>query len=163
MTTLFRAPKLSANVDEATVTAWFKAEGDAVQSGEALVELTTDKTAFEVEAPCDGTLLKMVATIKSVVPVGYILAAIGDTADTVPDTIESENEACMAAHREASGTQRRRRKAAGGGRERRQLVRATPAARRLARELGVDLAAVQAATGADAVDEEMVQAHADSA
>lgn len=162
MITKFRAPKLSANVEEATVTAWFKQEGDLVEEGEALIELTTDKTAFEVESPCSGTLRKTAATIKSIVPVGYILALIGDAGDALPE-IDEENSACMAAHREASGTTRRRRGKRGARKEGRKLVRATPAARRAARELGVELAAVQEATGAEVVDEEMVRAHADSA
>ncbi len=54
-----RLPDLG-EVDEVTITAWLKAEGDAVTAGEDLLEVETEKTTFVVEAPTDGTLVRIV-------------------------------------------------------------------------------------------------------
>lgn len=93
---LFRLPKLYENMEEATIGAWLVADGEPVTIGEALVELITDKTVLEFESTFSGTLLKTYAPVRSVVPIGYILAAIGPDAATAPD-VASENEALLAA------------------------------------------------------------------
>ena len=92
----FRLPKLYENMEEATIGAWLVADGEPVTIGEALVELITDKTVLEFESTFSGTLLKTYAPVRSVVPIGYILAAIGPDAATAPD-VASENEALLAA------------------------------------------------------------------
>jgi pyruvate dehydrogenase E2 component (dihydrolipoamide acetyltransferase) len=92
----FRLPKLYENMEEATIGAWLVADGEPVTIGEALVELITDKTVLEFESTFSGTLLKTYAPVHSVVPIGYILAAIGPDAATAPD-VASENEALLAA------------------------------------------------------------------
>ena len=93
---LFRLPKLYENMEEATIGAWLVADDEPVTIGEALVELITDKTVLEFESTFSGTLLKTYAPVRSVVPIGYILAAIGPAAATAPD-VASENEALLAA------------------------------------------------------------------
>ena len=93
---LFRLPKLYENMEEATIGAWLVADGEPVTIGEALVELITDKTILEFESTFSGTLLKTYAPVRSVVPIGYVLAAIGPDAATAPD-VASENEALLAA------------------------------------------------------------------
>jgi pyruvate dehydrogenase E2 component (dihydrolipoamide acetyltransferase) len=62
---------------------WFKAEGDAVQVGDAVVELETDKVSYELESPIAGVLLKIVAEASSQVPVGGTLCHIGKPSDKV--------------------------------------------------------------------------------
>lgn len=162
MITKFRVPQMSANVTEATVTAWSAEEGAKLRKGQALLELTTDKTAFEVEAPRGGVLRRIVAPVKSIVPVGYVLALIGPAGDALPD-VEAENADLMKKHRARAGGARATRPAAAakGRGPTRRAVRATPAARRLARDLGVDLADVQKQVGAEVVNEDMVRRHAD--
>jgi pyruvate dehydrogenase E2 component (dihydrolipoamide acetyltransferase) len=137
-----RLPKVSANVDEETVTAWLKQEGDPVARGEPLLEVTTDKVCIEVESPRDGVLRKILAEEKSVLPVGYVIALIGDESDSLPD-VAAENSMLLEKSRQLAGrraTSGRR----GGVRGRRKRVRATPAARRMAREQGLDLAKLAA-------------------
>jgi len=146
-------PKISANIDEATITAWLREAGTRVAEGEPLVEITTDKGVVEVEAPCDGVLREIVAPENSTLPVGYVIALVGDPADLLPDVTEANAE-LLERHRNAVG-----KKAAGtrpARKGKRVRVRATPAARRLAREQGVDLADVSAATGADVVNERVL-------
>lgn len=157
MITKIDIPKVSANVEEETVTAWLKKEGDQVQKGEPIAELTTDKASFDLEAPRPGVLRKILAREKSVLPVGYVIALLGDDKEPLPD-VSGSNRKLLDTHR-----QRLRRKPArsGGkaGKRRRSSVRATPAARRLAREMDVDLEAVQKAGNVEVVTEELVREH----
>jgi pyruvate dehydrogenase E2 component (dihydrolipoamide acetyltransferase) len=82
MTTRITVPFLDANMLDVTVTAWRKAPGDCVQTGEIVAELTTDKATFELESTGRGTLLEILAAQKSVVPSGYILALLGEPGET---------------------------------------------------------------------------------
>ncbi len=138
-------PQLDANLVDVTVTRWRKHLGETVTSGEALAELTTDKAAYELEAPATGTLLAVFAAEKSVVPTGYIVGLIG-AAGEADAGAEAENEVLMAAYRGPVS-------APAPSRERAVRVRATPRARRLAQEQGLDLAKIQAETGAEVLDE----------
>ena len=150
-----KVPKLSANVEEATVTAWFKREGDTVRRGEALLEMTTDKASFEIEAPRAGMLRRILAKEKSVLPVGYVVALVGGASDALPDVADA-NERLLRRRRRAGA---QRRMLPGTARARRAPVRATPAARRRAREAGVDLAAVKEAAGVEVVTEDVLEAY----
>lgn len=149
-----RFPKLSANLEEATIAAWHKQEGDYMKQDDILLEMATDKGVVEVEAPCEGTLVKKLAAENSTLPVGYIIALAGDPAEALPDVSE-ENERILAEHRAATegrseegGPARKVRK------KTRSRVRATPAARRKARDEGVDLNEVKNAMQVEKVDEE---------
>lgn len=148
-----RFPQIDANIAEATITRWLKAEGEKLKKGELLLEITTDKGAIEVEAPVGGTLRRIVAAVNSTVPVGYVLALVGDPGDALPD-VSAENREILAKHQAELGkappAAAEIPKAAGG------VVRATPAARRLAREKGVDLAAVQQALKVEIVNEDAI-------
>jgi pyruvate dehydrogenase E2 component (dihydrolipoamide acetyltransferase) len=152
-----RIPQLSANIEQAAVTAWLKPEGASVTQGEPIVELTTEKACFECEAPASGTLLKVLAAEKSVLPVGYVIALIGDPGDPTPD-VDAENQALI--ERQVQHTPIRRRRTDAAAAPRATRVRATPAARRVARELGVDLATLADAAGDQPINENMVRRQA---
>lgn len=150
MTTRIRVPQLDANTIDVTVTAWHKQPGEGVVAGETIGELTTDKAAFDLEAPASGTLLAILAAPRSVVPAGYVIGVIGDPGDADPDA-EADNATLLAAYRASTGASPAAAVAAAepaAGR-----VRATPKARRLAQQHGIDLARVQIETGAEVVDE----------
>lgn len=153
MITELKVPKFDANAEEATVTAWFRKEADSVNSGERVVELTTDKASFELEAPATGTVLRILAKEKSIVPVGFILALIGDPSATLPDA-EAANRLLLERlnpARSASSGRQPARPAAG------QAVKMTPVARKLAKDHGLDPAAIRAETGAETITEEIVR------
>jgi pyruvate dehydrogenase E2 component (dihydrolipoamide acetyltransferase) len=80
-----KMPKLGLTMTEGTITKWFFHEGDAVKSGDELLELTTDKLASTVEASCDGLLLKIYAQAETEVPVGALLAVLGEAGDQAPE------------------------------------------------------------------------------
>ncbi len=155
-----KVPRLSENTDEVTVTAWFVHEGERIEKGCPLVELTTDKAAFEVVAPATGHLLRIYAKVKSIVPTGFVLGLIGHPDEEAPAQDPSNAK-------RLGGEKRSRRPLiqglpslqphAASGSEMPKGVRATPAARRLARELGIDLAEVARHARAEIVTESMVR------
>lgn len=141
-----RMPRIDANIEEGSIGRWLADCGDPIRAGRPLVEIITDKASFELEAEQGGILRAQVAAEKSVVPVGYVIALIGqDAAEPLPQ-VEEENEAVLAAYRRkltaglepvAAGTD------AGPAPEPLSgAVRATPAARRLAARAGLSLEAV---------------------
>ena len=138
-------PQLDVNLIDVTVTCWHKQPGDAVTAGENLADLTTDKAVYELEAPADGTLLAVYASAKSLVPTGFIVGLIGTPGES-DSGIEPENSALMDAYRGPAA-------AAAPARDRAPRIRATPRARRLAQENNLDLAKIQAETGAEIIDE----------
>ncbi|MCX7591770.1 MAG: E3 binding domain-containing protein [Kiritimatiellae bacterium] len=151
-----RIPRLSTNVTEVTVTAWFKQESDPVRKGEPLAEVTTDKASVELESPASGILRKRLAKTKSIVPVGYVIALIGGAEDPLPD-VTQENERLLARHlAEVGGSGLPSPATTAASRVR---IRATPAARRLARESHVDLAAVATVLGNRTITEEDIINH----
>ena len=166
---LIKIPKFSENMDEATIVEWLKQEGDEVTEGDPLLNVITDKADFEIPAETSGTLLKIVASEKSSVPINYIVGLVGAGDEELPD-YERMNEV---ARREfsaaaasgaptgadASGLEGAplappRPRPAGGGKR----VPATPAAKRLARKHKIELAEVRDFASANGpVTQEMVE------
>jgi pyruvate dehydrogenase E2 component (dihydrolipoamide acetyltransferase) len=142
-------PKLGLTMDEGRLVAWLKKEGDHVDAGEALFEVETDKATMEVESPVAGYVRRLLAAGGDDIPVTAVIALISTTADepiagepigiTTPDaaaapTPEPERPQAPAAATLPSEAAPDR-------------VVASPAARKRAAELGVDLALVRAARG----------------
>jgi pyruvate/2-oxoglutarate dehydrogenase complex dihydrolipoamide acyltransferase (E2) component len=152
---ILKMPKADENMAEATVIKWLVAEGDRVEAEQDVVECVADKGDFMLYSEIDGIVRRVYAAENSVVPIGYVVAIIGEADEQLP-AVEAENAALMARAHEAltatEGLQVRKS----------ERVRATPVARRLAKELGVDLSAVSAALGGALVREDDVRRHADS-
>ncbi len=158
-----RFPKISANVVEATITAWCKQEGEAVAKDEMLAEITTDKGAVEFTSPGTGVLRRILAPVNSTLPVGYVMALIAEAHEELPD-VTAANEALLSRHRAslaatAPGASLQAPSGMVVEKRQRSMVRATPAARRLAREHQVDLEAVQKKAGGAVVGEDDVKAY----
>jgi len=130
-------PRLSLAMKEGTIVQWFKKEGDMVKKGEPLVEVLSEKATYEVEAPASGVLRKILAEEGMDVPVAGTLGII-----TAPDEELPEIEAVAAAPvieaEEAVAVPER--KVLEKVEER---IIASPAAKRLAKEHGIDLAQVR--------------------
>jgi len=77
-------PALGMAQETGRLVAWLKNEGDAVSKGEPLMEVETDKSTMEVEAPKDGFLIKIAALAHTDVPVGEVVAYIVENLDDVP-------------------------------------------------------------------------------
>ncbi len=151
---LLRVEKWAENLEEVTLGRWLKAEGDPVAAGEALCEMITEKVTFEYEAPVSGVLGKIYAPEKSVLPVGFVFAFLGEVGEVPPPEIETENQRLLDAYADQARValdldKVRQEKAAagtvtvqGGGQGAGGRVRAVPAARRAAREHGISLSEV---------------------
>src|SRR3954469_10800817 len=77
-----KLPRLGQGMESGTIVKWLKSEGDAVEKGEPLYELDTDKVTQEVEAEASGVLLK-IAVADGEVPVGETIAVIGEQGEEV--------------------------------------------------------------------------------
>ena len=130
-------PKYGLQQDEGTVLRWLKEEGDSVDLGQALVEVETDKAVFEYESTETGILRKILVEEGTVVPVLSVIAVLSDTADEAIDSSPSTPEITTEVEQEFSLPKPAVSETKTGGR-----VRRSPAARKLAESLGVDLAAV---------------------
>ena len=143
-------PKLGVDMQEGEIIEWKKQEGDEVKEGEVLLEIMSDKTNMELEAEDSGVLLKIVRGNGDVVPVTEVIGYIGAAGETVEvgaapaPKVEVEE---VVAEPTASATPApvalapTHKPQAG-------KVRATPAARKAARDMGIDLGLVPG-TGAN--------------
>src|SRR5213078_2470703 len=149
MATEIKLPRLGQGMESGTIVRWLKSEGEPVEKGEPLYELDTDKVTQEVEADFSGVLLK-IAVQEGEVPVGQTIAVIGEQGEDVPEVVDRPEEEGSPGPareeerergREASEQQTEIREPVAaqrnGGR-----VKASPLARRIARERGIDLAAL---------------------
>ncbi len=78
-------PKLGEGVIEGTISRWLKAEGERVEENEPLVEVSTDKVDTEIPAPASGVVLKILTPEGAVVPVGGVMAWIGEPGEAIPE------------------------------------------------------------------------------
>ena len=74
-------PKWGLTMEEGTVNAWVKQEGDTVTEGETLAEVETDKINNELPAPVSGVLAKILIPVGETVPVGTVLAIVAASAE----------------------------------------------------------------------------------
>jgi len=144
-----KLPRLGQGMESGTIVKWLKAEGDAVTKGEPLYELDTDKVTQEVEAEAAGVLLK-IAVAEGEVPVGTTIAFIGEKGETVPEvsgngkveaTAEApKQEAKLAPEAPAPAAAP---EAAPAPHKEGERIKASPLARRIARERGIDLGSIR--------------------
>jgi pyruvate dehydrogenase E2 component (dihydrolipoamide acetyltransferase) len=83
MATRIDVPQLGLTMETGTILQWVKAEGDTVEKGQPVVVIQTDKVEYEVEAPVAGTLLKIAAKEGTELPVGSLMAIIGAPGEDV--------------------------------------------------------------------------------
>ena len=131
-------PKAGMAMESGKVIRWLKNEGDRVEQGEPLLEIETDKVNMEVEAMNSGVLLKVLAHEGDEVPVVQTIGYIGEAGEAVPVTgVTAAPAAEKPADKPAEAVPEKTTFKLEGGR-----IPATPAAKRLARERGIELASV---------------------
>ena len=136
-------PKLGVDMQEGEIIEWKKQEGDVVNEGDILLEIMSDKTNMELEAEDSGVLLKITRQAGETVPVTKVIGYIGAEGEVVADNVASAPAAEPAPKVEEVATVEAPVVATQapvvheGGK-----VRATPKARKVARELGIDLTQV---------------------
>jgi len=153
-------PRLGQTMDEGTIEKWHKREGDTVEKGEVLYELTTDKATLEVEAFAAGTLRKVLADEGETVAVNELIAVIGDPDDELPEDLQAraattEDEVEAPAERPSAGP------TASTPAPSRGHTFASPRARKIAGENMVPLEALSGSGPGGRIIERDVQAHLD--
>ena len=140
----FRLPDLGEGLTEGEVARWLVTEGQEIAEDDPLVEIQTDKATVEIPSPYAGTVLKILVAEGEVAPVGTELVFIGEPGETV--LADAASNSLLQAPG-ADGTESTR-------------VQATPVVRRIAQELGVDLAAVAGLGAGGRITEDDVRAAA---
>ncbi|MCR4432008.1 MAG: 2-oxo acid dehydrogenase subunit E2 [Tepidanaerobacteraceae bacterium] len=140
MATILTMPKLGTTMEEGTIIKWLKKEGEPVEKGEAYVEIQTDKVNLEDEAPESGIMRKILIPEGAVVPVGKEIAIIAGADEPLPEIEkekqkETETSPIQNAYEEIQQPPQQTQIAEG-------KIKASPAAKRVARENGVDLSKV---------------------
>jgi pyruvate dehydrogenase E2 component (dihydrolipoamide acetyltransferase) len=130
-------PQLGYDMREGTVVRWVKQEGDEVVANEVIAEIETDKAVVEFKPTTGGVLRRIVAGEGEAVPVGQLIAVIGDADEALPDDLGGPAPDTAAAPETAPAASQAPALAAAAAPA--GEVRASPIARRLARERGVDL------------------------
>tara|TARA_B100000029_G_scaffold176302_1_gene173604 strand:+ start:10235 stop:11461 length:1227 start_codon:yes stop_codon:yes gene_type:complete len=145
---------MGADMTEGTIAKWLKAEGDQISRGDKLAEIETDKTVVEMEAYADGVLRRITVEEGSLVQVGTVIAYIGDPEDEIPEAVsdpvvaESDTQPSEQSDAPAPADSVLAKNDIGtepiaavssvaGGR-----VKASPIARKIAAEKGIDITTV---------------------
>ena len=154
-------PQLGYDMREGTVVRWIKQEGDPVAPNEVIAEIETDKAVVEFKPTTGGVLRRIIAGEGQAIPVGNLIAVIAAPDETLPDDLAAPSPAPQPQPAPppstAAPTPQPTPAAAAGE------VRASPIARRLARERGVDLTAVTGTGPAGRIIEADILAAAEAA
>lgn len=130
-------PKLGLTMTKGRVVEWKREEGERVEKGEVIAVIESEKITYNLKAPASGVLLKIYVPAKVEVPVGQIIAYIGEPGESPPAAPPAVEAPAAPAAEAAAPPKAEARPAA------EVAVRATPRARRLAKEKGVDLTRIK--------------------
>lgn len=148
-------PKLSDTMEEGVIAKWNVEEGDTVSSGDVIAEVETDKATMEVEVFDDGTILKILAKEGDAIPLGGLMAVVGEEGEDISDILEAaESGAEQDEEEEKEEVTEKKEKseikettkeekappapASDNGR-----IKASPLARKMAEDKGIDLSRVE--------------------
>jgi pyruvate/2-oxoglutarate dehydrogenase complex dihydrolipoamide acyltransferase (E2) component len=147
----FKLPDLGEGLTEGEIARWLVDEGDRVEEDQPLVEIQTDKTTVEIPSPRAGTVLKILVAEGDVAPVGGVLVVIGEEGEQLLRAVELDEGRRETATEPIVAVVPADPTAA---------VRATPAVRQLAKELGVELVGLRGSGPGGRIVEDDVRAAA---
>jgi pyruvate dehydrogenase E2 component (dihydrolipoamide acetyltransferase) len=161
MAEVIQMPLLSDTMEEGVIAAWHKKEGDEVSIGELLAEIETDKATMDFESPIKGVLLHIGAGEGDAIPVGQLLAVVGEKGEDISGLLEdAQNASSGGGSEEASESAPAQEEAAAPAAEAASApaasqaagssasadadgrIKASPLARSMAKDKGIDLATV---------------------
>jgi pyruvate dehydrogenase E2 component (dihydrolipoamide acetyltransferase) len=143
-------PALEMAQETGKLLAWRKKEGERVSKGEPLLEIETDKAVVEIEAPGDGVLAGVSAGVGAVVPVGETIAWIVGPGEVAPAKAATVAPSARASSASSGAAAAPAAVAAAVAATTGAAAQISPKARRLAKELGVDIARIRG-TGPDGI------------
>ena len=149
-------PKLSDTMEEGVIASWNVQEGDKVESGDIIADVETDKATMEVEVFDGGTILKILVDEGEAVPLGQVMAVVGEEGEDISDILEEAGSGGKAEPKEAAAGEDEDKQeseeskkeevteepqtaeTAGDGR-----MKASPLARKMAEDQGITLSDVK--------------------
>jgi pyruvate dehydrogenase E2 component (dihydrolipoamide acetyltransferase) len=149
----FKLPDLGEGLTEGEIARWLVAEGQEIAEDDPLVEIQTDKTTVEIPSPAAGVVSRILAAEGDVVPVGNVIVVIGAETGAPAEASEARAEPVAQHSAEASNTVLQAP----------ERVRTTPLVRRVAQELGVELAGISPSGPGGRITEDDVRAAAGGA
>jgi pyruvate dehydrogenase E2 component (dihydrolipoamide acetyltransferase) len=154
-----RLPKLGQTMEEGTVVSCHVKVGDEVKKGDVIFEIETDKATLEMESPANGFVKHILAKLDQTFPVGTPIMVIGDKDETVPqsfvDALLGVTSAAPSATAAPAPTAAEPAKPAG-------RIMASPRAKKMAEELGVDLTTIRGTGPAGKITEADIQKAAET-
>jgi pyruvate dehydrogenase E2 component (dihydrolipoamide acetyltransferase) len=131
-------PRLSDSMEEGTILTWMKSVGDEINVGDEIVEIETDKANMAYESDVAGTLTEILAQEGETLPIGSPIAKVGDSNGAAPSAPLAKERAPEPAAAVESPAPKPKAPSEDGDR-----IKASPVARRIAKEKGVDLSTIQ--------------------
>ncbi|MBD3405666.1 MAG: 2-oxo acid dehydrogenase subunit E2 [Candidatus Lokiarchaeota archaeon] len=153
MVTTMIMQRMSVAMEYGVILKWIKKEGDKIKKGDPVVEIFGEKNEFELEAPEDGVLLKILCEVNDEIPISEPIAFIGEKGEDIPDVRPKKLNKPAEALAEASSTPTPTKSApapkpSGSSRMKGGRIKASPRAKKRAKELGVDISLISG-TGPD--------------
>lgn len=154
-------PKLSDTMEEGVIAKWNVKEGDKVSSGDVIAEVETDKATMEVEVFDDGTILKILAEEGDAIPLGGLMAVVGEKDEDISDILEeaeggeesekaeveeeksSKEDKKAEKDQEKEETKEKEEKSSTSSTSENGRIKASPLAKKMAEEKGIDLSQVE--------------------
>jgi len=136
-------PSLGFDMTEGKLARWLKAEGERIEKGQPIAEIETEKATVEIEAAVSGVLAKVIVAAGQTVPIGTVIGIIGDAGETVAETPTAAAAPAPPPPPPAAEATRAEPTAPSVSR-----VKASPLARKMAEDAGIDLARIKG-TGPD--------------
>ena len=159
-----KVPELAESITEGTIAQWLKQPGDTVEKGEFIVELETDKVNVEVISEEAGVVKELMAAEGDTVEVGQVIAIVGEgSGEGAGATAEPKEESVSAAPAKSEAPAKQEANEEAPAAEEQSATDrtiASPAARKLAREKGIDLASISPVDPMGRVRVQDVEAHA---
>ena len=142
MAIFFTMPKLGMNMTEGHITNWLATEGAAIKEGDPILEIETDKATNEVESPASGIFAKIMHTVGEDVPCNSVLAVILEEGENLPSDIPTMIGQEVAPKAEVvvkPEDKSIKNESSSSSTSREKRIRISPSAKKLARELGIDI------------------------
>ncbi|WP_243383659.1 dihydrolipoamide acetyltransferase family protein [Geothrix alkalitolerans] len=152
-------PQMGESIAEATVLKWHKKAGDAIAKDETLYEISTDKVDAEIPAPAAGTLLEILVEVNATVPVGTVVARIGDASEKPSGAAAPLAAAPAAAQAPVAAPPTPLAEEDDNSLEGRLRTKSSPLVREMAKQHGIDLARVSGSGQAGRVTKEDLEAY----
>jgi pyruvate dehydrogenase E2 component (dihydrolipoamide acetyltransferase) len=155
-------PRLSDSMEEGTIIKWLVSEGDEIERGQEIAEIETDKANMNFESDTAGTVLELVASEGDTLAIGEVIARVGEKGESADGSQQSAEQKSVSADEEPADeeeeepvadengdepseqeTEQQPARASSDGAEGNGRVKASPVARRMAEERGIDLGAIE--------------------